>query len=422
MLIPWKPQLLPTRTRPRKLAKTDWPILQNAIDWLRSQNIFTESQIQSIVRKVNIDAGAATSAFIDGIEQRINDAIQEALKEGDSRTAWRDRLKEIVDVSDSEAEAIGRTYTHRAQNAGLREVMDSEAVGEVFPYFLYQATRDNRTRPTHRAMDDKVAHKDSPLAAQMQALIEEWNCRCTLVPLTKEDAKTLGIDDNRGAPPEPKAEPEPQEEPKPRKETPEPIPTVVPRFEISIKSKVAESFKTEVETTYQALPTPIQDAITNAGFKVQVAQRPSDIDPKSLPRGYEEGMTLDYAGGWVNRKDRTINIVEEYKESITGNFVANSRVVGTARHEIGHAFDFSGITKSQSPEFKQAYAADVAELKTQQDWMALLAYYLQEHGAGEQEVFAEGFAWLHGGGVNRYMPHYFKRSIEVVRRFVAGEL
>jgi uncharacterized protein with gpF-like domain len=80
----------------------------------------------------------------------------------------------------------------------LQQITDKPVVAELFPYWLYECTADSRSRASHVAMNGKVAHRDSPLADQMQVLIDEYNCRCTMIPLDREDALAKGIDDDTG--------------------------------------------------------------------------------------------------------------------------------------------------------------------------------------------------------------------------------
>ena len=190
----------------------DWPILDAAKEWLRKQNVLTERQLERFAQQAGIDASAAAGAWGKQLQDRVGEAMQESFNLGEGSLAWRDRVQQVVDITNHEAEAVSRTYAHRAQQEGLDEVMSDPIVGELFPYLLYQATQDTRVRPTHAAMDGKVAYKDSPLAAEMRKLHAEWNCRCTLAPLSEEDAKSLGITDNTGAPPPEKGVPEKTDE------------------------------------------------------------------------------------------------------------------------------------------------------------------------------------------------------------------
>jgi SPP1 gp7 family putative phage head morphogenesis protein len=175
-----------------------WPIFEGAADWLSRQDILTPERLNAIKFGALADANAATKEYSKGLGDGLSRELQESFRLGEGSAAWQVRADAFTDLAAHQAEAISRTYTHRAQQAGLDEVMKDEAVGELFPYLVYYATQDTRTRATHRAMDGKVAHKDSPLAAEMRELHSQFNCRCTLSPATREDAEAQGIDDDTG--------------------------------------------------------------------------------------------------------------------------------------------------------------------------------------------------------------------------------
>jgi hypothetical protein len=175
-----------------------WPKLDNAIRWLTGQQILTDDELESMAN----DSIHATSHDFEALQAAINkqwqDELRESVRAGESREDWRARVEEFAPGMVDQAETIGRTFTHRAYNAGLQQITDKPVVAELFPYWLYECTADSRSRASHVAMNQKVAHRDSPLAGQMQVLIDEYNCRCTMIPLDREDALAKGIDDDTG--------------------------------------------------------------------------------------------------------------------------------------------------------------------------------------------------------------------------------
>lgn len=70
-----------------------------------------------------------------------------------------------------------------AQQAALIEHQDA------FPYWQYSALLDGHTRQEHQALDGKI-FKSSDLAYYPPL---GFNCRCTAIPMTAEDAKGKGI-------------------------------------------------------------------------------------------------------------------------------------------------------------------------------------------------------------------------------------
>ena len=67
--------------------------------------------------------------------------------------------------------------------------MKSELVSELFPAVMLSATPDNRVRDTHWDLDGFVCLKSDPAYKVLLRVIKDWNCRCSLIPMTLEDAK-----------------------------------------------------------------------------------------------------------------------------------------------------------------------------------------------------------------------------------------
>lgn len=176
-----------------------WPTIRKAVDWLTEQDIVTEQNAQRIVNRSRGEADVIGAEAAKLLNKRIRDALVESARVGESGEDWKKRAAGIVDMQRGLDETIHRTFTHRAYHAGQRQVIDEHPeVAAQFPYLLYQATHDTRVRDEHAALDGKVAHVDSPLAKRFRAAIDDWNCRCSLVPMTRSDALQQGIDDDTG--------------------------------------------------------------------------------------------------------------------------------------------------------------------------------------------------------------------------------
>lgn len=175
-----------------------WPIITGALNWLQAQAILGAADQAALIEQAEEEAEAG------GIEisSRLQSSFTRLLTAGAAASLSNEDMTALAvqqaEATRANAETIARTYSHRAYNAGMREVMSSPATTGEFPYLLYKATRDTRSRPTHIAMDGRVAHVDSPLAGEMLALADEWNCRCVVIPITRAEALRRGIDDNTG--------------------------------------------------------------------------------------------------------------------------------------------------------------------------------------------------------------------------------
>ena len=185
---------IPTNIRFASEFVTSWPVIDNAISWLRGQRILTPNQIEQLRGQVADQTAEGVALWADSLDKQLADAIVKSQMSGETTLPWQDRVQQILTVSQNEAETIARTYTHRAYHAGLEEVLQDPYVADEFPYVLYECTADGRSRATHVAMGGKVAKRGSALQTEMEALVNEYNCRCTIIPLSEDEAKSRGID------------------------------------------------------------------------------------------------------------------------------------------------------------------------------------------------------------------------------------
>lgn len=228
MVSPWKPSLTDApegagvKPQPvRNLAvpgvgnKTEglqkgqewrFPFVEDAVEFLREKQIeleaFPESMRKDLFQVEGITDGKLLTA--------IRAALVESTKEGESLQQFRKRLQGVVALPKAQSETLYRTETHRSYIHGLDEALQNPVIRAEFPYVVYVATSDNRVRDTHWDMDGEVALVGSSKHEKMLALLEEWNCRCVLIPITAKEAAARGYDvtkdgfDARGNPNLPK--------------------------------------------------------------------------------------------------------------------------------------------------------------------------------------------------------------------------
>ena len=104
----------------------------------------------------------------------------------DTRRAMRARAKLIVQTAGRQAYAAAR-YAEMSEQT------------DVFPYWRYVAVGDERTRPTHQALDGKILPAGDPF---WSTHYPPWDfgCRCTCEPVTQAEADEAGIADPKRLP------------------------------------------------------------------------------------------------------------------------------------------------------------------------------------------------------------------------------
>lgn len=162
-------------------------------------------------------------------------------------------------------------------------------------------------------------------------------------------------------------------------------------------------FQAEVQAAVDSIPAHVRQQLAESGARVQVGRTLADIDPQMAAqpaRGHGGGKVGDLDGVYQNHT-QTVMVGER---TVAGR--RSDRIEGVVRHELGHALDdvwgerVPGGSFCSTPEFMKAFEADAAAASAGKD-AAKLDYFLANGGgplASRQEVMAEVFAALHGGG------------------------
>lgn len=99
--------------------------------------------------------------------------------------------KKVATGGQHRLETIYRTNVAAAYEAGRQKVIFNNRENDPFPFVMYSAIMDNRTRPTHKALHGKVMEKSDP-AWQSISPPNGYNCRCTIVELTQGQIDRYG--------------------------------------------------------------------------------------------------------------------------------------------------------------------------------------------------------------------------------------
>lgn len=111
----------------------------------------------------------------------------------------RDLLKVGEDLTDARLETVYRTNLNRAQTQGRLDICRDETVKKFVPLMRYSATKDKRTRETHKAMDGYIATTEM-IDGMGIATPGGFACRCVWVPVPISVATSSGWVDADGAP------------------------------------------------------------------------------------------------------------------------------------------------------------------------------------------------------------------------------
>lgn len=142
--------------------------------------------------------GNKTRLFGKNVTTTIADQITEQLRlaqaAGESIPQTMTRIQHVFDVADARAETIARTEMVGSANRGSLEAYKQGGISEN----EWIATRDDRTRDSHWAMDGTIVAVGSdfwvggghgPCPGEIGDPAEDCNCRCTIAPVIRRGGR-----------------------------------------------------------------------------------------------------------------------------------------------------------------------------------------------------------------------------------------
>lgn len=205
MLSPWQPRVntwadphvdptkLPTAIT---LASKRWrfPWIQDAIDFLVGKRVVTASEFSKMVVADRRHVFSAPAIDDTNVLRNLQKKLGKALEEGASLATFRKQIAGETALTRSQTETLYRTETKRGYVAGFDKAMRAPLVAEEFPAVLYSATPDQRVRDEHWDLDGYVILKrDTKAYKVFRNAADDYNCRCSLTPLSLDEAEERGI-------------------------------------------------------------------------------------------------------------------------------------------------------------------------------------------------------------------------------------
>ncbi|HQQ69324.1 MAG TPA: phage minor head protein [Alicycliphilus sp.] len=184
---------------------------QAAMEYLKAKGLRVTFNWQEMLDEAHARAFTVAKAARLDVLRDIRTALLDALGEGKTLAQFSKELtpllqqkgwwgKQVVVGSDGQAQVVQlgspqrlRTiYQTNLQSAYMagRALAQEQASG-AFPYRMYIAVMDGRTRPSHAALNGKVWHRDDPVW-QVISPPNGFNCRCRTRMLTQGQMQREG--------------------------------------------------------------------------------------------------------------------------------------------------------------------------------------------------------------------------------------
>lgn len=186
----------------KKVEQWSGKVAENMVDKLNSANLSDwQKHSQKLSKRLRQEVQSdKVSGIIDNLmrEQKfwistlpgdaadkIQKYMMEATIRGERWETLADKILKIPGMNYRRAKLIARTEGAKA--ASILTQARAESIGCT--HFIWRAVLDNRTRPSHRAMNGHVCEYARPPIVEGLPLIpgQTYNCRCHAEPIIDED-------------------------------------------------------------------------------------------------------------------------------------------------------------------------------------------------------------------------------------------
>lgn len=121
----------------------------------------------------------------------VQTSLENARKEGVSFYEWKNSLNQdaVRSLSRQRLETVYRTNMSSVYNSSTR--FNASTAGST-PYLMFSAVGDQRARESHQELDGVIKKASDPFWNLYTPPLG-YNCRCTIIPLSEDDAKERGV-------------------------------------------------------------------------------------------------------------------------------------------------------------------------------------------------------------------------------------
>lgn len=180
-----------------KYGNTEDFIFKSAAEFLGSKEAVPMEVYKELEKKSRARAFSVSHYTSAEVLNQFLRELVDAVEDGTTYDTFLENMNTFLErngytaVNPWHASVIFETNVQTAYNAGHYETM--QKAKKYRPYWQYKTAADGRVRETHAAMQDKVYAADDPI----------WNvwyppngyrCRCTVVSLTEEQVKRMGLE------------------------------------------------------------------------------------------------------------------------------------------------------------------------------------------------------------------------------------
>ncbi|MBB5037143.1 phage minor head protein [Prosthecobacter dejongeii] len=173
-----------------------------AAKWISDKPIVSREVFDSLLPELKARAFLITGIEDANTVQEIRDLIAEVPKGAE----WETQKKAIIEKlgpwmkpegAAARAEILLRTHGFQAYQLAQHKVMESQA--DVFPFWQYISLGDEKVRPAHAALNERIVPANDPFWHD-HSPPWQWGCRCRKVSLLPDEVDEIQAEDAKKAP------------------------------------------------------------------------------------------------------------------------------------------------------------------------------------------------------------------------------
>ena len=181
---------------------------KEAIDYFKAKKIVRKGAFNKLSREAKSGAFTVGGAYKEDVLRGFKDELRAALERGRTQAQTIQRFQDILagaghrQLGEFHLETVFRTNMQTAYGVGRRSAL--EEVKDDLPFWQYHAVGDDRTRPTHAALNGVTLPADNPF---WDTHFAPWdfNCRCSVTasadpPAGYDPKNPTGAKDDYGEP------------------------------------------------------------------------------------------------------------------------------------------------------------------------------------------------------------------------------
>lgn len=173
--------------------------MEEAVKYWQGRIPMSEGEFDSLSDMARTKAFFMAGLAHESMIREVYEKMGKALTEGKSFQAFKKDMADIADKSgwgskerNYRLRTAFNTNILQAYSVGRYAQMTNDMVRAARPYWQYDAVDDGRTRPAHRALDQKVYRSDDAVWDTIYPP-NGFNCRCLVRALSDSDVARRGL-------------------------------------------------------------------------------------------------------------------------------------------------------------------------------------------------------------------------------------